>query len=363
MEKSKTVRQLFEEGQRKILAEGVAGEKEKAGVLRGGNSAIYIRETDTVVGKCAAQTYLRYKGIDLMNGTMTEQERMSRELMFEGGRANEDIWFDVLSKSSWAGPILREEEVPVKWMTDTGVPVTGRPDIVLCDIEAGIVVPSGSKVVYKNSVLLVDNREVMPQPRVVPKIGLELKQVSSLWTARDVLFEGMPKFDHLCQAGHYSWQLGIPFEIWYTSRSDFAVMGWAQKLFPKQGQPGSEHCEYSDKGDIKKVLPFTRHYLLEWDNDGVLLYSPDEGNHWHATEVSKQRIKDYYEFITNIDSTNTVPRPPENRKANNEKANWTAPDYCPLGDLCCGVCPPGTQADAWTEKVRERMSGMPENDE
>jgi len=44
-----------------------------------------------------------------------------------------------------------------------------------------------------------------------------------------------PKLVHLMQAGHYAWELGIPFQLWYTNRAEFAVgSGWEQKTIPAE---------------------------------------------------------------------------------------------------------------------------------
>lgn len=314
------LKKLFLEAQAEIIRAGKEQEKTKAGKLRGGNSAV-LTEDGRFIGKCPSLTYLRYKGVD------TFDVDQSRELMFEAGRGNEDLWYDVL-KDKYDGPILREEEIPTKWLTDHGVEVTGRPDIVLCAKETN-----------------------------KPVLGIELKLVSSVWTARDVAFKKMPKLDHLIQAAHYSWQLNCPFELWYTSRADFAVMGWMQKHFPKLNEPGSEHCEYNDKGDIKKVCPFIQGYRVKINElDSFIYYQDvmdDTDGRWHRTELSIDGLKRYYEFITEMDEYGKVPPEPFVLKADGSEAGYKASTYCDLGELCCGSCE-GQDLGEWFSKVKEK---------
>jgi hypothetical protein len=143
--------------------------------------------------------------------------------MFAGGKSNEDIWYSLLRPSF--PNIKREEEIPVSWVNDYGITITGRPDMVICD-DAG-----------------------------KPVHGLELKMVASVWTSRDVRFQGAPKLDHLCQAAHYMMLLEIPFSLCYAQYVEFPVVGWMQRNFPKIGTAGSEACEYNDKGEMETDVP------------------------------------------------------------------------------------------------------------
>ena len=345
LESQSLIKKAFQNGQQKLLTKAASEESTKKGKLRGGNTGM-MDEFGNIAGSCAARTYLRMKGVEV------DPVDKSRDLMFAGGRANEDIWFEYL-KEGYDGPILREEEIPTKWVTKNGIEVTGRPDIVLCSKS--------------------DDK---------PKVGIELKQIMSLWTARDVMFQEMPKTPHLMQAAHYSWQLGIPFELWYTNRCDFAITGdWPKNLFPKFGEKGSEHCEYAyyregeinprtnkpkkirikeqeyqislargEKvwADVLKILPFVKGYQLEL-REGTLWYRDamvdDAG--WVRTVIKTADIERYYNHIAEMTE---VPPEPINIKANGEQGSYKLSDYCSLGMLCCAYNR-GKDLKSWCDRV------------
>lgn len=323
---------LVEEGLDKLLQQDIDNESGKAGILRGGNTGIYIKETNQVYGKCARQTFTRFKGLKL------EQIDPSRKLMFMAGVGNEDLWIQML-KESYQGVIKAEEQIPTKWQTDKGTLVTGRPDVVLCKEDG------------------------------TPVRGIELKLVSSVWTARDVLFEDTPKFEHLCQAAHYSWQLDVPFELWYTSRSDYHMNPMLERLMP----PNSPYIEYAyytltastraksgytkrriDKQflpDIKdtyrgmmlgtdkvvrdplKILPFMAGYVLTWNHKGFLTYTSVSTGKQTETIITKQRLKDYYELVDTIEESKTLPPLVIGVKGNGEKLNYSPEMYSPLAEI------------------------------
>jgi hypothetical protein len=334
------IKPLFDAGIQALLKSDKDNESGKSGVLRGGNSGIYIPQQNLVVGKCARLSYLRYKGITV------EETTESRKLMFTAGVSNEDQWYDALSKSYPTELILREEQIPVNWRTDNNVEVTGRPDFVLLDSE-------GKK----------------------PKVGIELKLVSSIWTARDVLFEGRPKFDHLIQAAHYMWKLDIPFELWYTSRADFATnemvnrclpnygthrwklleqhmkIGYYKKVVSKagntygksvkkeefehyvnQGQYGFKEGEYYAAPIA--IYPFAVGYTLWWGDDGRLNYKSTETGDQLATIITKDNIENYYNLVAYMDTTDELPERPTELKGDGTKANFNKCDYCPLAATC-----------------------------
>jgi hypothetical protein len=321
---------LLEEGTRALADKGRAEESTKAGTLRGGTIGL-AEQTDKgleVSGTCHRQAMLRFMGIDLKGA----EEESTRDLMFAAGRTNEDSWLEVLS-AAWPGKILREEEVPVKWTTAKGTPVSGRPDIVLADLDGKLL------------------------------RGLELKLVSSLWTARTVL-QGSPKTNHLIQASHYMWKLGeqsgyeIPFELWYTSRVDWHVMGWAQKHFPKHGEANAEYCEYSLNKDgqheIKKVLPFTKGFQLRFLPNGQLQFRDTGGKKWVDTIVSRARIQKYYEVIEESVQSKTLGPRPINIDYEGQKENWKQCDFCPLAKICDEY--EGKDFEVWLTHVKERTN-------
>ena len=192
------------------------------------------------------------------------------------------------------------------------------------------------------------------------------------------------------QAAHYSWQLGCPFELWYTCRADFAITGdWPKALFPKANQPGSEHCQYAfyKEGDINprtkkpiksrinedeyldglskgepvsceilKILPFVQGYELDL-HKGTLYYRDAmvDNSEWVETVVKIDDIQRYYEKITRMEEVNKVLPEPKVMNADGSKGNYKASQYCSLGDLCCGKCA-GKKLDNWVNKVEDKIN-------
>lgn len=290
------VKDLFLKGIENRIQEHDAQEKEKLNTLRGGSSGII---TDHVLaGACGRLSYLRMKGIQI------DKPDTNRELMFRAGRDNEEGWIDAL-KRAWKGPILCEEQIPTKWVTDAGIPVTGRPDLVLCE---------GT------------------QDNPTPVLGLELKLVSSVWTARDVLIKDTPKINHIIQAAHYSWQLDIPFELWYTSRADFHCgSGWERKVF-REGINLPE-VETNEENEPKKINPFICGFVLTWNARGNLEYTSVQTGKTKETIVSKEAIKRYYNTVASIDNTKVLPPKPVGIKADGSKS-YSQCDFCSLKPVC-----------------------------
>lgn len=291
------LRQLIDQALELRQQEHGTAETGKVGSYRAGNTGIKIG--NRILGKCARKTYLRSNGVE------HEHNDRLKFIMFAGGVMNEDVWVKDLA-ATWPGKILREEETPTSWKTPAGTLVTGRPDIVLCD--------SAGK----------------------PELGLELKMASSVWTARDVLFLELPKFDHMCQAAHYSWQLGVPFKLCYTSYVEYPIAGWMQRNFPKQGEKGSEFCEYNNKGDIKKMRPFIQIFDLQLDSVTGLLQYRLEGatGPWKPTVIGTEYIEAYFSAIDNVDKLGKLPSRPETVNVDGTKDGWSLCDYCPLKPVC-----------------------------
>lgn len=163
---------------------------------------------------------------------------------------------------------------------------------------------------------------------------------------------------HLMQAAHYSWKLGdLPFELWYTSRADFAINGWAQKQFPQQGQKGSRYCQYNEKGEPLKTIPFIVGYELAW-NKGVLEYRclTDKGD-WVQTIVTKQAISDYFELVDEMTRSDLLPPRPVNLSATGEKGGYSICSYCPLQQVCDKKESEGKTK--WIEAVKEWVPKIP----
>lgn len=312
----KSTLDLFIQGSQNLIDTKQAEEKLKVGTLRAGNTGV-LTPTGKVAGTCHRKTFLRYKGIEL------EPEDISRKLMFDAGNGNEDLWVNVLEAAQEPGLVLRrEEELGLEWNLPSGQKVSGRPDIVL-----------GKMGNFSNS----DGTDAW-----TPVRGIELKLVSSLWTARDVLLKGKPKTIHLMQAGHYAWKLGVPFEIWYSNRTTFAITDYSQdrffarKNFPKPGEPLSEYCKYNEKGQILSVEPFIVGYEVRWNNKGQLVYSQVGSEKVVHTFITQQGIEDYYSLVARMEKEDYLGPRPENLDADGEPAGYDLCDsrYCPLASTC-----------------------------
>lgn len=296
---------LYLQGQLAIDKEGDEREKEKKGTIRIGSSGILDEKTGVSSGNCLRKVHLRYKGLQ-------PAIEISSQLMFDGGLANEDIWDTVLGKT-YPHKIKREEELDLAFTLENisgGIDEgSGRPDIVLLDKD--------------------DN----------PEVGIELKSGCSLWTVRDVVFERTPKLPHLIQALNYSMHMDdLPYELWYTSRVNYAISGWASKLFvPHIGSPYlATSVDAKGKTNPKNTTPCNVGYKLKWEKDVAyykyydIFTSPQEGE-WVRTIITKQGIR---AFMKRISQEEIAPRP-KNIKATGEKiTSWNNCSYCELSDVC-----------------------------
>lgn len=314
LERFKVARQMDKD-------EHKSGEQNKIGNLRAGSSGI-LTEQGEVAGSCLRKSHLRSLGIEL------EEISDDKYIMFELGYANEDEIYRKLNKAKQPNEIiLREEEIPIEWTTTKGVKVTGRPDIVIC---AGPTMdpedPTPLDVVAYNS------------PK--PILGLELKSVHSMWTARDVFFGAKPKLANMVQAAHYMWKLNVPYKLIYTSYSQLGqgmagADSWVAKQFPKMGQQGSHGVEYNEKkGTIKHIKQFEVAYDLKLDKFGRVHYKLEQEDNWTASIVTTKDIERYFEHAAMIGSGGDLgPRPSAVDTLGN-KANYSDCDYCPLKLVC-----------------------------
>jgi hypothetical protein len=319
--------QLYLEGQRKKQEEKQEQEKAKLGQLRGGSCGL-LTPSGEVVGKCHRLSWLRLQGIapgPHPGDEVAIQANKNKLFMFEGGEANELVWSDILT----AGETPFDVEPPgsVAWSTLTGTPVSGRPDILL-----GSGATSASTEYTQ---------------------GLELKAVSSVWTAREVLFQARPKLDHAIQSTHYMWKTGLPFSLCYVSRVNYAVPDWAKKkgFFPSQGEHNSQYVGYNEKGEIKHVEPFLVAYDLRLINGTLEYRGPNTPEYrtdtWTKTSVTLEQIEDYYSYVSDMDSAGLGSRPVA-RKINGRKENYSPCDYCSASDVC----------DRWERNPQEWLSQM-----
>ena len=319
-------RALLQAGLRQMRVDHAEGERAKAGNLRGGNSGLLLPD-GRVVGKCARQTYLRLAG-----EPGGDDMDVSREFMFAAGRTNEDSWKELLIKAGVEAERIRcEEEVPISWTLPSGRKVTGRPDLVI-----GTLVPGEG---WK------------------PQRGIELKLVSSLWTGRDVALKGQPKSMHLMQAGHYAYQLGVPFELWYTCRADFHIP--YGKDWPNRGQPGSQYLEHRDDGKPLKMVPFVVGYSLRWREDRLQFKPVEAGEEaWVDSLVTWTALQAYYQLVDDVAAGKAgLPPRPVNLSATGADGGYSPCDYCSLQPVCDKV--EGKGLDEWLTSVREWVRQLP----
>lgn len=344
------IKKLFEQGVAAQIQRGNEREATKVGTLRAGNTGMIDRDGN-IIGSCAANTYLRMLGI---NGKPVD---LNKELMFAGGRLNEDHWMSVL-KESWDGPILAEEEVATCWETDQGIKVTGRPDIVLCN---------------KNN---------------KPKCMIELKQIMSVNSGYQVFVKREPQLKHLMQAAHYMWQLDCDGELWYTNRNNLDMPGWMEfREFPKpEHEPtGVIGYRYYRSGDINprtgkpkkhqlteaeymsgkhrrtfaqasKIKPFVQGFKLQL-KDGKLYYQDagDEKSPWIPTIVEIENIQRFYNFVGELAQYGKVPKPAQNMNPQGELFRWKFADYSDLGELD-PEHQQGRRLADWVDKVKIKLN-------
>ncbi len=298
-------------------------EVNKLGNLRAGSTGV-MSESGDVAGGCHRLGFLRSRGIEMDDITA------DKHIMFELGFANEDVVYNQLLSILKPGQvILREEEIPINWKTINGTQVSGRPDIVICDASE-----TGNKAV----------------------LGLELKSVHSIWTAREVLFGSEPKMANLIQTAHYMWQVGCPFKLMYKSYSQLGqgMVGtgtWMTKQFPSKGDPMSEFVEYNEKGGIKHIKQFEVIYDVQFSDKDVLQYKLENATRWTSTPFKKQDISKYYEYVSTMESEDKIGPIPLTVKPNGEKANFSNCSYCKLNDTCKSY--KGTKLSEWLPIVKE----------
>jgi hypothetical protein len=309
------VLKLLTDGTIKKMAIDDAADRAKAGTLRGGSGGWLSECGKYVTGNCPRKVWARYKGYTLEDNT-------DKELMFSAGHLNEDGVCAIL-EHSWPH-YKREQEVPTCWPLTTAenkiVNVTGRPDIVLCNTDGTLA------------------------------HGLELKLVSSLWTALEILHA--PKVEHLIQSAHYSKQLGIPYTVVYCNRTNWALLSdFALKKVPKENEPGSEVVEYEtykkkikDGGKTKEITyragkvfkTFYRTYPMDWDEHGQVIFF--NGQEWITTFITWEGIVRFYELIANMDSVGDCGPPPTPVDVHGESKSFRlcSDKYCSMYSVCKG---------------------------
>jgi hypothetical protein len=296
-----------------VLLEQDGREKDyaKRGSLRGGSVGWMTDDRSACAGTCPRRAWARMKGYYL-------EDNSSKQPMFQGGHLSEEGVLELL-KHSWKGSVKREEEIPISWKTKNGILVTGRPDMVLFT------------------------------PQGIPVHGLELKLVSSMWTALSVIQK--PKTEHVMQAAHYARILNLDWTIVYVNRTNWALLSdFAMKKVPKQGEPGSQYVEYEERnknikdkeGNQKKIkfiegkamLPFHHTFPIRWnENDEVEVKVGDE---WQPSFISWSGIECFYNFVAEMDATGQCGPAPSVVDVFGNAEGYSGCKYCPLKEECGG---------------------------
>ena len=243
-----------------------------------------------MIGGCQRLAHLRHLGRE--NDIDTRSQ-----IMFDNGFANEDQIFEVMKKGGYS--MLREEEIPIKWHTTNDTPVTGRPDIVFVD------------------------------DKKAPVLGLELKQVASIWTARRVLLQGIPKTANVVQAAHYSMKLDVPFYLVYTSRVNWEIpwRDWFHR--DAKGHPAVDERD----GVPSRIRPFHVSYALVW-KDGKLFVGI-EGEEPRETIITKDGIESFYNHTAEMQTDEDLGPVPQGVDVWGNADEKEAPcKYCEFKSLC-----------------------------
>lgn len=341
---------LFVEARKIAESKRKKEQESKTGNLRAGNSGI-MSSSGLVAGSCIRKAHLRQLEIE------TEVFTEDKLLMFDLGFASEDIILGKLEHFlEGKYKVLSEDAIPTSWKTQNGTVVSGRPDHVVCTTEGE------------------------------PVLGLELKSVHSMWTARDVHFGGKPKLSNIIQAAHYMWQLGIPYKLIYSSYSSLgqgmsgASSGWILKMLPAPGEPNSEHISYTyyrkefspkvgreiDKKcteeEWKATSKHNRSYSIKelkqkqtvYDlrlKDDYVQYKLEQDTEWKDTVVRVSDIQRYFDFASRISTDKQLGPRPEEIETDGKKANFSVCDYCPLQKTCDKYESQGY--DKWLQAVRD----------
>ncbi len=293
--------------QAEVTQEKEHDEKEagKTGILRGGNAG-NLTITGDINGGCHRIALARSLGFDTPNDDRSVH-------FFSAGRANEDRWVELL-KRSWHGVVLQEEECPVLWsvVSQGGreVPVTGRPDVVLCDADR------------------------------VPQVGVELKKVCSSYRAVAVFIKHAPDSKHLVQAAFYSWRLGrLPWILSYTSDSSYDTPYWAQKKF----------------GAGAKIAPGREHYYLVWQGDQLCYVDPVSAR-LVPTSITGAGIQRFYELVASMSEDKDLGPRPSYEHVSGDGTDYDACKTCAFKSAC-DRADRGETYDDWLARVQQICEG------
>jgi len=253
----------FDEKQRQRKLDKAAN---PGGDWRGGNSGC-ITSDGLIIGESPRNAVLRHLGVEMPT-------TLDDDLIFEAGFKNEEHWEELLKFARV--PIKMEEEIPIKWSLPNGQTITGRPDIV----------------VGKRSTEI-------PPTSFVSDFGIELKLISSngKMQRHSHFGDANPIAYHVCQAAHYSSQMGIDWVLAYTSRAHFTSFYWGA---PKWKFQHRSMIWDSKNGKPISIGPFISMYDLTWDDDTLLL----DG---HPTLITASGVEKFYQYCSDCVTNKIIP--------------------------------------------------------
>jgi len=263
----------------------------KLGLLRGGSAGIVLSSGDSL-GKCPRISHLRQIGVE-------EEVDLSSKILFEAGYSNETVVKALLDASTEPGEEWTSAE-DVRFTLPSGLEVGLRPDLLLT---------RGGQA----------------------QLGVELKNIASLWTARDVHYDLKPKSEHLIQAGLYSLAYGkLPWRLLYSSYGQFHL-STAPKWLQDKFKPGAPDVEFTDRGPLK-ITSFFREYELTWQ-EGFLCYQTEGLDKPVLTDVSLEGFDKYYQRVQDVQSKGVLPKRPTPLSVDGSKS-YNPCDYCRLKPAC-----------------------------
>lgn len=301
-------------------------EHSRIGTLRGGSSGTLSKQTGDVTGTCHRRSHLRSLGI-----IVEPQADDAKSIIFARGKDQEfSVLEDIESSLEFPYKMLREEEIPTQWETTNGTKVTGRPDGVICEMQ--------------NNGL-----------NTVPRIGLEVKSIGSVWVTKSILLELQPKLPHLQQAGHYMWQLGVPYKLIYRQNSQLILPNYPfmLKLLPTDESDFRYKLIKFDKaGRPLEILPYTIVYDLALDKNQRVMYKLEHEpeSAYRATIVTIPELQAYYEYVSKLGPGADLGPRPKAVTAFGEKLNYTDCDYCMLKPTCTAFEKSGYET--WLAEVK-----------
>ena len=296
--------------------------------LRGGSTGARIQGTHgpVSIGCCPRKAQLRVLGVE-------EPFGLSKSFMFQGGHGSEE-YLNKSLEAAWKEQdpqnlFFPEGIVGVRWSTASGRPVTGTPDGLFA-------APAGDHVALLK--------------------GIEAKCMSSGFTLINSVLKEKPNTSHLLQAGHYAWQLGIPFDLVYISRVNFGLHYWMKGMI-KDLEPHPCY-QFAENGEHFAFSPTEAVYQIEWHNDRLVYHTP-QGNRIE-THVKTGDIRAFYDHVDQSLNDKTLADKGSSKDILGDTA-YLPCKYCPHNQHCPSV-PNGASGDAYEAWLEQCIRDVTECD-